>query len=150
MRWQIHSSPYAPRFVWLYDHTIDDWVGAEFVPQRPISDAGTQWTWEQATLRVLQDGGRKDDQRRIAREVSALRERARRGPDPQAKRVPQLFTGPILDLDADVPDQLRRGARPGPGNGRAGTVAGHGLQARPGRGRHHLSAYSGMCSVKYG
>ncbi|WP_145503669.1 Mu transposase C-terminal domain-containing protein [Streptomyces sp. CFMR 7] len=104
MRWQIRYSPYAPRFVWLYDHTIDGWVEAEFIHQRLISDAWTQWTWEQATLRVLEDGGRKDDQRRIAREVSALRERARRGPDPQAKRVPQLFTGPALDLDVDVPD----------------------------------------------
>ncbi|WP_151898386.1 Mu transposase C-terminal domain-containing protein [Streptomyces sp. C8S0] len=104
MRWQIRYSPYAPRFVWLYDHTIDDWVEAEFIHQRLISDAWTQWTWEQATLRVLEDGGRRDDQRRIAREVSALRERARRGPDPQAKRVPQLFTGPVLDLDVDVPD----------------------------------------------
>ncbi|MFF2308199.1 hypothetical protein ACFVVP_37555 [Streptomyces sp. NPDC058128] len=90
--------------MWLYDHTIDDWVEAEFIHQRLISDAWTQWTWEQATLRVLEDGGRKDDQRRITREVSALRERARRGPDPQAKRVPQLFTGPVLDLDVDVPD----------------------------------------------
>ncbi|MFE5301284.1 Mu transposase C-terminal domain-containing protein [Streptomyces sp. NPDC056632] len=104
MRWQIRYSPYAPRFVWLYDHTTDDWVEAEFIHQRLISEAWTQWTWEQATLRVLEDGGRKDDQRRIAREVSALRERARRGPDPQAKRVPQLFTGPALDLDIDVPD----------------------------------------------
>ncbi|MFB7650180.1 Mu transposase C-terminal domain-containing protein [Streptomyces sp. NPDC056084] len=104
MRWQIRYSPYAPRFVWLYDHTTDDWVEAEFIHQRLISDAWTQWTWEQATLRVLEDGGHRDDQRRIAREVSALRERARRGPDPQAKQVPQLFTGPVLDLDVDVPD----------------------------------------------
>ncbi|MFJ7593430.1 Mu transposase C-terminal domain-containing protein [Streptomyces sp. NPDC097617] len=104
MKWQIRYNPYAPRKVWLYDHTIDDWVEGEFVHQRLISDAWTQWTWEQATLRVLEDGGHREDQRRIAREVSALRERARRGPDPQAKQVPQLFTGPVLDLDADVPD----------------------------------------------
>ncbi|MGW1234247.1 Mu transposase C-terminal domain-containing protein [Streptomyces californicus] len=104
MRWQIRYSPYAPRFVWLYDHTIDDWVEAEFIHQRLISDAWTQWTWDQATLRIVEDGGRKEDQRRITREVSALRERARRGPGPQAKRVPQLFTGPALDLNVEVPD----------------------------------------------
>jgi len=103
-KWQIRYSPYAPRFVWLYDHHTDDWVEAEFVHQRLISDAWTQWTWEQATLNVLEDGGRKDDQRRIAREVSALREKARRGPGPQHQRVPDLFTGPALDLDVPVTD----------------------------------------------
>src|SRR5690606_18372010 len=71
-RWQIRYSPYAPRFVWLWDHTKDDWVEAEFIHQRLISDEWTQWTWEQATLNVLEDGGRKEDERSIAREVSAL------------------------------------------------------------------------------
>ncbi|WP_405417658.1 transposase [Streptomyces microflavus] len=103
-RWQIRYSPYAPRFVWLWDHTKDDWVEAEFIHQRLISDEWTQWTWEQATLNVLEDGGRKEDERRIAREVSALRERARRGPDVPRPRVPQLFTGPALDLDVPVAD----------------------------------------------
>ncbi|WP_405559483.1 Mu transposase C-terminal domain-containing protein [Streptomyces sp. NBC_01180] len=104
MKWQIRYSPYAPRLVWLYDHTVDDWVEAEFIHQRLISDAWTQWTWEQATLHVLENGGHREDQRRIAREVSALREHARRGPDPRSERVPQLFTGPALDLDVAVPD----------------------------------------------
>lgn len=53
---------------------------------------------------MLEDGGHKEEQRRIAREVSKLRERARRGPDPDAPRVPQLFTGPALDLDVPVAD----------------------------------------------
>ncbi|MEU9712600.1 Mu transposase C-terminal domain-containing protein [Streptomyces sp. NPDC047967] len=103
-RWQIRYSPYAPRFVWLWDHTKDDWVEAEFIHQRLIGDDWTEWTWEQATLHVLEDGGHKDEQRRIAREVSALRERARRGPDVPRPRVPQLFTGPALDLDVPVAD----------------------------------------------
>ncbi|MBP2055861.1 transposase InsO family protein [Streptomyces griseochromogenes] len=103
-RWQIRYSPYAPRFVWLWDHTKDDWVEAEFIHQRLISDEWTQWTWEQATLTVLEDGGHKEDQRRIAREVSALRERARKGPDVQRPRVPSLFTGPVLDLDVPQAD----------------------------------------------
>ncbi|WP_406349822.1 Mu transposase C-terminal domain-containing protein [Streptomyces sp. NBC_00658] len=103
-RWQIRYSPYAPRFVWLWDHTNDEWVEAEFIHQRLISDDWSQWTWEQATLNVLEDGDRRDDQRRIAREVSALRERARRGPDPQQPRVPRLFTGPALDLDIPQAD----------------------------------------------
>ncbi|MEY9490914.1 transposase InsO family protein [Streptomyces calvus] len=103
-RWQIRYSPYAPRFVWLWDHTKDDWVEAEFIHQRLISDEWTQWTWEQATLTVVENGGRKEDERRIAREVSALRERARRGPDVPRPRVPQLFTGPALDLDVPVAD----------------------------------------------
>ncbi|WP_060904782.1 Mu transposase C-terminal domain-containing protein [Streptomyces scabiei] len=103
-RWQIRYSPYAPRFVWLWDHNKDDWVEAEFIHQRLIGDDWTEWTWEQATLNVLEDGGHKEEQRRIAREVSQLRERARRGPDPDAPRVPQLFTGPALDLDVPVAD----------------------------------------------
>lgn len=103
-RWQIRYSPYAPRFVWLWDHNTDDWVEAEFIYQRLVGDDWTEWTWEQATLNVLEDGGRREDQRRIAREVSALRERARRGPDPDAPRVPQLFTGQALDLDVPVAD----------------------------------------------
>ncbi|MFF2367813.1 Mu transposase C-terminal domain-containing protein [Streptomyces sp. NPDC058122] len=102
--WQIRYSPYAPRFVWLWDHNKDGWVEAEFIHQRLIGDDWTEWTWEQATLSVLEDGGHKDEERRIAREVSALRERARRGPDPDAPRVPQLFTGPALDLDVPVAD----------------------------------------------
>ncbi|MFJ9591088.1 hypothetical protein [Streptomyces acidicola] len=60
---------------------------------------------------MLEDGGRKEERRRIAREVSKLRERARRGPDPDTPQVPQLFTGPALDLDVpavdpyeDIPD----------------------------------------------
>ncbi|WP_309030233.1 Mu transposase C-terminal domain-containing protein [Streptomyces alfalfae] len=103
-RWQIRYSPYAPRFVWLWDHTKDDWVEAEFIHQRLISDEWTQWTWEQATLTVVEDGGRKEDERRIAREVSALRERARRGPDVPRPRAPHLFTGPALDLQVPVAD----------------------------------------------
>jgi hypothetical protein len=103
-RWQIRYSPYAPRFVWLWDHREKDWVEAEFTHQRLIGDAWTQWTWEQATLAVLEDGGSKEDQRRIAREVSALRERARRGPDPQQPCPPRLFTGPALDLDVPAAD----------------------------------------------
>ncbi|MEV4905739.1 Mu transposase C-terminal domain-containing protein [Streptomyces albidoflavus] len=105
-RWQIRYSPYAPRFVWLWDHRENDWVEAEFIHQRLIGDAWTQWTWEQATLAVLEHGGSKEDQRRIAREVSALRERARRGPDlqPQQPRPPRLFTGPALDLDVPAAD----------------------------------------------
>lgn len=104
-KWQIRYSPYAPRFVWLYDHTEDTWVEAEFIHQRLISDAWTQWTWEQATLNVLEDGGSREEQRRIAREVSALRERARRGPDQQRRpQVPPLFTGPALDLDVPAED----------------------------------------------
>ncbi|MHB9856596.1 Mu transposase C-terminal domain-containing protein [Streptomyces krungchingensis] len=103
-RWQIRYSPYAPRFVWLWNHHEDDWAEAEFIHQRLIGDAWTQWTWEQATLNVLEDGGRKDDERRIAREVSALRERARRGPDPDVPRAVRLFTGPVLDLDVPVTD----------------------------------------------
>lgn len=103
-RWQIRYSPYAPRFVWLWDHHRDDWVEAEFIHQRLIGDDWTEWTWEQATLAVLEDGGHKEDQRRIAREVSRLRERARRGPDPDTVRVPQLFTGPALDLDVPAAD----------------------------------------------
>ncbi|SEE34638.1 Mu transposase C-terminal domain-containing protein [Streptomyces sp. KS_5] len=103
-RWQIRYSPYAPRFVWLWDHNEDDWVEAEFIHQRLVGDDWTEWTWEQATLNVMEDGGRREDQRRIAREVSALRERARRGPDPDVPQVPQLFTGPALDLEVPVPD----------------------------------------------
>lgn len=103
-RWQIRYSPYAPRYVWLWDHTTDDWVEAEFIHQRLISDEWTQWTWEQATLNVLEDGGRKEDERRISREVSKLRERARRGPDIPRPRVPQLFTGPALDLQVATED----------------------------------------------
>ncbi|MGW5677914.1 Mu transposase C-terminal domain-containing protein [Streptomyces sp. NPDC003860] len=103
-RWQIRYSPYAPRYVWLWDHTANNWVEAEFIHQRLISDAWTQWTWEQATLNVLEDGGRKEDERRISREVSALRDRARRGPDVPRPRVPQLFTGPALDLQVPVED----------------------------------------------
>ncbi|MFF5483547.1 Mu transposase C-terminal domain-containing protein [Streptomyces sp. NPDC012935] len=30
-RWQIRYSPYAPRFVWLWDHNEDGWVEAEFI-----------------------------------------------------------------------------------------------------------------------
>ncbi|MET8646461.1 Mu transposase C-terminal domain-containing protein [Streptomyces sp. NPDC004074] len=114
-RWQIRYSPYAPRFVWLWDHTKDDWMEAEFIHQRLISDDWTQWTWEQATLNVLEDGGSKDDQRRIAREVSALRERARRGPDLQQRpRAPKLFTGPALDLDVPTKDPYEGIADPDP------------------------------------
>ncbi|MFI0162719.1 Mu transposase C-terminal domain-containing protein [Streptomyces albidoflavus] len=103
-RWQIRYSPYAPRYVWLWDHTKDGWVEAEFIHQRLISDEWTQWTWEQATLHVLEDGGRREDERRISREVSALRDRARRGPDEPRPRVPPLFTGPALDLQVPVAD----------------------------------------------
>ncbi|MBT2493430.1 transposase [Streptomyces sp. ISL-96] len=104
-KWQIRYSPYAPSLVWLYDHTKDDWVEAEFIHQRLIRDAWTQYTWEQATLSVLEAGGSKEDERQIARAVSELRERARRGPAPQKQpQVPQLFTGPALDLDIPQAD----------------------------------------------
>ncbi|MEF3113879.1 Mu transposase C-terminal domain-containing protein [Streptomyces chrestomyceticus] len=99
MRWQIRYNPYAPRYAWLYDHREDDWVQAEFIHQRLIADAWTQWTWEAATLSVIEDGGTEEDQRRIARAVSELREKARHGPEPlHPPRVPELFTGPKLDL----------------------------------------------------
>ncbi|MEU1127290.1 hypothetical protein ABZ371_27830 [Streptomyces sp. NPDC005899] len=64
-RRQIRYSPCAPRFVWLWDHNMDDWVETEFIHQRLIGDDWTEWTWEQATLNVLEDGGRKQEQRHI-------------------------------------------------------------------------------------
>ncbi|MDT0382428.1 Mu transposase C-terminal domain-containing protein [Streptomyces sp. DSM 42041] len=116
-KWQIRYSPYAPRWVWLYDHTCDDWVKAEFIHQRLISDAWTQYTYEQATLNVLEAGGDREDEREIAREVSRLRARARRGPVPQEQpRVPELFTGPALDLDLPEADPYEGVPDPVPGS----------------------------------
>lgn len=116
-KWQIRYSPYAPRWVWLYDHTCDDWVKAEFIHQRLISDAWTQYTWEQATLNVLEAGGDREDEREIAREVSRLRAHARRGPTPQEQpRVMELFTGPALDLDIPEADPYEGVPDPVPGS----------------------------------
>ncbi|MFD7924036.1 Mu transposase C-terminal domain-containing protein [Streptomyces sp. NPDC059740] len=113
-RWQIRYNPYAPRLVWLWDHTTDGWVPAEFIHQGLIDDEWSQWVWEQATLKVIADGGSKEHQRAIAREVSALRERARRGPDRHRQRPPALFTGPVLDLEVPEADPYADVADPDP------------------------------------
>lgn len=105
MKWQVRYSPYAPRYVWLWDHRTDTWVEAEFIHQRLIGDNWSQYLWEQATSVVMAAGGYATQQREIAHEVSQLRARARRGPDPAAPPKPAtVFTGPRLELRAAPPN----------------------------------------------
>ncbi len=115
MKWQVRYNPYAPRFVWLYDHTKDAWVEAEFIHQRLIGDAWTQYLWEQAEAVHVELGGSKDDERAITRAVAALRERARRGPQASAPRVPALFTGTKLTLREPQTDRYAGIRAPIPG-----------------------------------
>ncbi|OPC76580.1 hypothetical protein B4N89_46310 [Embleya scabrispora] len=109
MKWQVRYNPYAPRYVWLYDHHKektgeDPWVEAEFVHQRLIGDHWSQYLWEQATASLVATGGCAGREREIAREVARLLERARRGPDPAVPRPAGVFTGPRLRLRSPAPD----------------------------------------------
>ncbi|MGI5473355.1 Mu transposase C-terminal domain-containing protein [Streptomyces sp. CA-132043] len=114
MKWQVRYNPYAPRFVWLYDHTEDTWAEAEFIHQRLIGDSWTQYLWEQVTAAHVELGGERDDERAIARAVAGLRERARRGPQSPAQ-TPALFTGPKLALRAPKADRYAAIRPPVPG-----------------------------------
>lgn len=114
MKWQVRYNPYAPRFVWLYDHTNDSWAEAEFIHQRLIGDQWTQYLWEQATHAHVELGGSKTDERAITRAVAVLREQARRGPTAPAK-VPTLFTGPKLALRTPKKDRYAGIRTPIPG-----------------------------------
>jgi hypothetical protein len=114
MKWQVRYNPYAPRFVWLYDHTHDTWAEAEFIHQRLIGDDWTQYLWEQVTAAHVELGGNKEDERAIARAVAGLRERARRGPSSPAK-IPALFTGPKLALRSPQADRYAAIRTPLPG-----------------------------------
>jgi hypothetical protein len=115
----VRYNPYAPRYVWLYDHRKakdgeDPWVEAEFVHQRLIADTWTQYIWEQATAAHVEASGRRDQERAIAQAVAEMRERARGGPEPEAgggaarrprRRKPvALFTGPKLATRSPEPD----------------------------------------------
>ncbi|MFK4107123.1 Mu transposase C-terminal domain-containing protein [Streptomyces sp. NPDC002176] len=115
MKWLVRYNPYAPRFVWLYDHTKGAWVEAEFVHQRLIGDAWTQYLWERAEAAHVELGGSKNDERAITRAVAALREHARRGPQPSAPRAPDLFTGPKLSLHEPRTDRYAGIRAPVPG-----------------------------------
>lgn len=114
MKWQVRYNPYAPRFVWLYDHVNDTWAEAEFIHQRLIGDKWTQYLWEQVTTAHVELGGDRDDERAIARAVAALRERARRGPQ-SPPRLPALFTGPKLALRTPKKDRYAAIRKPVPG-----------------------------------
>jgi transposase InsO family protein len=115
MKWQVRYSPYAPRYVWLWDHQIEGWVEAEFVHQRLIGEDWSLYLWEQATAAVVAAGGYANQEREIAREVSLLRARARSGPDPADAGKPRpLFTGPRLALRTRPPNPYQGIPTPDP------------------------------------
>lgn len=115
MKWQVRYNPYAPRYVWLWDHQTDTWVEAEFIHQRLIGDDWSQYLWEQATATVVAAGGYATQQREIAREVSQLRARARRGPEPTSASQPRpVFTGPRLKLRTPPPNPYQGIPAPDP------------------------------------
>jgi hypothetical protein len=87
-RWPVRYHPHQPEKVWLEDSRNGAWAEADFVYQRLIGDAWSEYVWDQATAAHLEQGGSTRDEAAIARVVHALLERAGRGPSRTATPQP--------------------------------------------------------------
>jgi hypothetical protein len=93
-RWSVYYNPYAPRRVWLYDHTAatdparSPWVPFDFKYQHLVNDDWTQYLWEQAADIVADRRGREGSEEEITRATDELLDRARKGPTAARDAVP--------------------------------------------------------------
>ncbi|MCM8554267.1 transposase [Streptomyces sp. STCH 565 A] len=90
-RFEARYNPYHPEVAHLYDHVYtQEWIEVEFIHRRLLTHLWTQDHWEQGTAVVVENGGRRDDQLAIVKEIRAFHRGLRKGPSKTQKAVARV------------------------------------------------------------
>jgi putative transposase len=128
-RWEVHYDPYDVTRIWVRNHHGTGWITVPWTHLRAVPVPFGELAWEHARKVLDRDKAGQATEQEIARSVSALLDKAGRGPDTAARPAAGRRRGQKVAARTRAVPRACDSPQPGPGPAATAGDAGSDLPA---------------------